>query len=330
MRICTGLWAARTMAVAHALSVFELARPRSGVSVAELSEKAKVPERPAELLLTACAALGLLRVTDPGRYENTPVAEEYLVEGKPFYFGGVVQLFDRHSAPGWMRLEEALRNNAPTTWDPSTQTSLFDNLNPEFREPFWAGMNSLSIWTARQVAGHVDFVDSHRLLDVGGGGGSFDIMLCRKYPHLRATLFDLPQACAFARAKISEAGLGHRVDVVEGDFFTDELPADHDTILLSMILHDWAEDQCRTILEQCWRALSTGGRIIISELLVDDTKDGPADAALMSIHMLVETFGRNYTAAEYTRWLYDVGFKEIRTIRFEAISANGVVIGTKS
>ena len=42
--------------------------------------------RPAEALVSACASLGLLTVTD-GRYSLTPVSEDYLVEGGPAYFG---------------------------------------------------------------------------------------------------------------------------------------------------------------------------------------------------------------------------------------------------
>ncbi|RZS44669.1 O-methyltransferase [Herbihabitans rhizosphaerae] len=230
-----------------------------------------------------------------------------------------------------MRLEDALRTNAPTTWDPDTQVSLFDNLDPAFVGDFWAGMFSMSTWTARVVASSVDFTGTRRFLDVGGGGTPYGIVLCQQNPELRATVYDLPQACEFARGKITEAGLGDRIEVVEGDFFVDAaLPGGHDTILLSMILHDWAEPECRAILDKCWRALPPGGRLMISELLVDDTKDGPVDAALMSIHMLVETFGRNYTESEYTRWLTDTGFDKIHTIRFEALSANGVVIGTKA
>jgi hypothetical protein len=69
--------------------------------------------------------------------------------------------------------------------------------------------------------------------------------------------------------------------------------------------------------------------IIISELLVDDDKSGPAAAALMSLNMLIETEGRNYTASEYTAWLKDAGFVEPRTVRFDAPGANGAVIARK-
>jgi len=49
----------------------------------------------------------------------------------------------------------------------------------------------------------------------------------------------------------------------------------------------------------------------------------------MSLNMLIETEGRNYTPTEYATWLEELGFGEIRTVWFEAPGANGAVIGHK-
>jgi precorrin-6B methylase 2 len=140
------------------------------------------------------------------------------------------------------------------------------------------------------------------LLDVGGGSAAFDIELCRLYPDLTATVYELPKVADIAAGKVKEVGLTERIATVAGDFFADSsLPGEHDTILLSMILHDWTQDRCRAILQKCWTALLSGGRVIIAELLVNDARTGPPAAALMSLNMLVEAEGRNYTPADTTR-----------------------------
>jgi hypothetical protein len=69
---------------------------------------------------------------------------------------------------------------------------------------------------------------------------------------------------------------------------------------------------------------------VISELLVNDEKTGPPPAALMSLNMLIETEGRNYTPAEYSSWLEDTGFTDTRTVWFDAPGANGAVTARKS
>jgi hypothetical protein len=329
MQLTTGFWAFKTLAAAHELDLFTRLSGTPGTTAGGLAEVLAIEERPAEMLLTGCAALGLLAKAD-GRYVNSPLAEEFLVRGKPYYFGGWVQMLDQRLYPGWGRLTEAIRTNRPTTWDPDRQRSLFDGEDPGLLAVFWEAMHSLSTFTAGALSQAIDLRGARRLLDVGGGSAAYDIELCRRYPDLTATVYELSKVAEIAAAKVKEAGLAERIDTVTGDFFADAaLPGGYDTILLSMILHDWAEDRCRTILQKCWAALPSGGQVIIAELLVNDERTGPPAAALMSLNMLVETEGRNYTPAEYGAWLSDLGFHDIQTVWFDAAGANGAVLGRK-
>ena len=141
-------------------------------------------------------------------------------------------------------------------------------------------------------------------------------------------MFDLPHVAAIAAGKITEAGLTDRIETAGGNFFK-QLPGDHDVHLLSMILHDWDEAKNRALLRRSFEALPSGGAVVISELLVNDEKTGPAPAALMSLNMLIETEGRNYTPAEYSAWLEEAGFRHVETVWFDAPAASGAVIGRK-
>ena len=330
MQLSTAFWGFKTLAAAHELDLFTRFSGTPGTTAQELAQALNIDPRPAEMLLTGCAALGVLQKQD-GRYCNTPLAETFLVRGKPYYFGGFVAMLDKRLYRGWDKLIEALRTNRPTTWNPDQQKSLFEGEDPAMLATFWEAMHSLSTFTARVLGETIDFAPFTRLLDVGGGSGAYDIELCRRYPHLRATVYDLPFVTELAAAKAAGAGLGDRVATVSGDFFTDAaFPTDHDVILLSMIMHDWNEDQDRDILRKCYQALPRGGAVIIAELLVNDEKTGPAPAALMSLNMLIETEGgRNYTPAEYSAWLGELGFRDVRVVWFDAAGANGAVIGYK-
>ncbi len=329
MDLSTGFWASKTLAAAHEMDLFSTLARTGGTTAAELAAREGIELRPAEMLLTGCAALGLLEGTR-GRYSNSRMAEEYLVRGKPYYFGGFVQMLDQRLYAGWGRLSEAIRTNAPTTWDPRRQGSLFDGEDPQLLAVFWEAMHSLSTFTARALGAVVDLRDRADLLDIGGGSGAYPIELCRRYPGLKAAVCDLEQVVRIAAQKVAQAGLGDRIATVAGDFFGDpRLPDGHDTMLLSMIMHDWAEERCRTILRKAFEALRPGGLIIISELLVNDERTGPPAAALMSLNMLIETEGRNYTPSEYGRWLSDLGFVDVHTVWFDAPGANGAVVATK-
>jgi predicted O-methyltransferase YrrM len=329
MELSTAFWAFKTLASAHELDLFTRLSGTEGTTAERLAADLGVDVRPAEMLLTGCASLGLLHKHD-GRYANSALSEEYLVRGKEYYFGGVVTMLDRRLYPGWGKLTEAIRTNRPTTWDPDHERSLFEGEDPAVLETFWEAMHSISTVTARVLAQAVDLSGARRLLDVGGGSGAYDIELCKHYPSLRATVFDLPFVAAIAGAKAAALGLSDRVDTCGGDFFTDSaLPPGYDVHLFSMIMHDWTEEHDRELLAKSYEALESGGTVVISELLVDDDKTGPAPAALMSLNMLIETEGRNYTPAEYGAWLRDTGFRDVRTVWFQAPGANGAVLATK-
>ncbi|HTV70713.1 MAG TPA: methyltransferase [Rhizobiaceae bacterium] len=328
MALSSGFWAFKTLAAAHELDLFSHLAGGAGTTVADLAEALGLNPRPAEMLLTGCAALGLLEKKD-GRYRNTPLSETYLVRGKPYYFGGFVQMADKRLYAGWGKLAEALRTNRPTTWDPAVQSSLFDGEDPAMLAYFWEAMHSMSTMSARKLGEAVEFSHFRRLLDIGGGSGAYDIELCKQYDELNATVFDLPHVAKIAAGKIAEAGLTDRIETAGGSFF-DGLPEGHDAHLLSMILHDWDEVKNRALLSRCFEALPSGGVVVISELLVNDEKTGPAPAALMSLNMLIETEGgQNYTPAEYSAWLEEAGFRHIETVWFDAPAANGAVIGRK-
>jgi 2-polyprenyl-3-methyl-5-hydroxy-6-metoxy-1,4-benzoquinol methylase len=331
MQLATAFWAFKTLATAVDMALFTHLST-SAMNAQETARWFNIEERPAEMLLTGCAGLGLLeRDNQDGRYRNSPLAETFLVRDACYYFGGFVTMLNQRLYPGWDKLPDAVRSNKPTTWDPGKQKSLFEGANPAMMGTFWQAMHSLSTFTARALGEAVDFAGFQKLLDVGGGSGAFDIELCRRYTNLSATVYDLPFVTEMAAKNIAEAGIGSRISTRPGDFFRDsKFPDDHDVVLLSMIMHDWSEAENRAILRKCFAALPPGGAVVISELLVNDEKTGPASAALMSLNMLIETVGgRNYTPREYRAWLNDAGFHDIRVVWFEAAGANGAVIGYK-
>ncbi|MFF8725824.1 methyltransferase [Streptomyces sp. NPDC015171] len=336
LRITGGMWAAQTLAGAVEIGLFTHLAAAGGATAGELAAGLGLGARPAEVLLTACAALGLLHTDgppDPGapagpRYRNSPAADTYLVRERPHYLGDYIIMVRDHTTPGWLRITEALRSDTPSRWAPEQHERIFDEENRS--TAFWDGLFPLSRLTARALGEAVDLGGTDRLLDVGGGGGAFAIELCRRFPRLRTTVYDLPFVCAYTEKRVAAAGLSERISLRPGDFFAEpELPAGHDAVLLSMILHDWDEPRNRRLLAACHRALPPGGLIVVSELLVDDDKTGPLDAALMSMNMLAGTWGRNYTAAEYGGWLRETGFRAVRTVRFEGPGANGAVIARK-
>ncbi|GAA4898020.1 methyltransferase [Streptomonospora salina] len=328
MQLATGFWSFKTFAGAIDIGLFNLLGGGRELTMEEVSAELGIADRPADLLLAGCASLGLLDKSG-SRYRNSELSEEFLVEGRPYYFGGFVRYLDRREYPAWQSIVQTLRTNSPLTWTPGKQESLFDTEAPETLQLFWDCMYSISTFTARALAAVYDFTRNTRLLDVGGGAGAFPIELCRHFDHLSASVFELSHVCDLARQRITDAKMSDTVDAVVGDFIRDpELPRGYDAVILSMILHDWDENTGRTLLRKCRAALPSGGVVLICELLLNDERTGPPAAALMGMNMLVETEGgKNYSAAEYRNWLLEAGFARVEVLPLEAAGANGVVVG---
>src|SRR5205807_9182115 len=85
------------------------------------------------------------------------------------------------------------------------------------------------------------------LLDVGGGTGIYSIACLKRYPRLRAIVWDRPQVLKVAREFAEAEGVLDRIEFVPGDMFVDPEPADCDVVLLSNILHDWDVAECKAL-----------------------------------------------------------------------------------
>ncbi len=325
VQMITGFWVSKTLAAAVELDIFTRLSD-VGATVQQFSQMLAIQTRPAEMLLTGCASLGLL-VKKEERYYNSPLSSHFLVKGKPYYFGDGIAMMDKRLYLPWNGLTKAIRTNKPWRENEGIFKSMASN--PEEQRIFTEAMYSWSILSGKSLAEVFDFTSKRQLLDVGGGSGAYCIEVARRYSHLHAVVFDLPSALRIAEEKITEAGLSDRIKVCPGDFFAQELPDGSDVILLSMILHDWTAEKNLRILKKCFEALPSGGTVIVSELMTDDDKTGPVPAALMSLNMLIETEGQNYTWSEYTQWLKDTGFKNIQRIHIESPGANGLLIGHK-
>jgi 3-hydroxy-5-methyl-1-naphthoate 3-O-methyltransferase len=104
MELATGFWSFKTLASAYELGLFEQLSGTSGTTAGELAGRLGIAERPSEMLLTGCAALGLLDAQG-GRYVNSALSDEYLVPGRPNHFGGLVTMFDRRLYGGLVRAD---------------------------------------------------------------------------------------------------------------------------------------------------------------------------------------------------------------------------------
>jgi hypothetical protein len=128
---------------------------------------------------------------------------------------------------------------------------------------------------------------------------------------LRARLIE-----AGARKNLAEAGVADRGEFIGGSFF-DAVPSGADAIVLKSVIHDWNDERCVRILQNCQRALRPGARLMVIDRIVPEKLEPSADhlaIVLMDLNMLRGPGGCERTESEHKELLAKGGFRVTRCV----------------
>lgn len=159
-----------------------------------------------------------------------------------------------------------------------------------------------------------DFSDCRRMLDVGGNSGEFALHLCRQYPDMRATVFDLPLVCEVGRKHVATAPEADRIAFVTGDALTDTFPAGHDLLVFKSMLHDWPDDTVREFIKKAEGALVPEGRLLIFERAPMDVSRQKFSYAVLPFLIFFHSYR---PAGTYVEFMKEAGFSEIAVSMIE-------------
>jgi predicted O-methyltransferase YrrM len=148
------------------------------------------------------------------------------------------------------------------------------------------------------------------IVDVGGSRGTLLAYLLRTLPDARGVLMDRGEALAEAPGYLAGAGVGDRVEVVDGDFLR-EVPSGGDLYVLSQILHNWDDERVRMIVRNCHRAGRPGSGLMVIDWVLPDGPE-PSLAHLMDLIMMMTLGGRERTRAEHEALLGPEGYELVR------------------
>jgi precorrin-6B methylase 2 len=313
-QMALGFAATKTLLAAHRLGLFAslAAGPKSAQN---LAQERSLSTESTEMLLNACVALKLCIKTD-GVYAASPVVQRYLTPGRRGYLGGFLDHFNDHMYPAWFYLEQAVQSGSAQIQRVLGETNdhFFQAIDRRTQdlETFMLTMEEHSLLEGEALARSYDFSPHLELLDVGAGTGAMTVSILKRYPHLRAILFDRPPVCEIAARNLRQHGMADRVGLQSGDFFRDLLPDTADVLLLSGILHNWSPANAESILRQCHRAMKPGTTLLISEQILNEQKTAPPLTTLCSLNMLVMMGGaREYSGAEFEKMLSATGFDRV-------------------
>jgi SAM-dependent methyltransferase len=190
---------------------------------------------------------------------------------------------------------------------------------------FIGAMHVGAVQQADRIVASIGVGSARRLIDVGGGPGTYTAAFLRAAPGLSATLFDLPEVLEMARDRLTVAGLADRVTFVAGHMLDDELPGGNDLGFVSAIIHMFSAEENVRLYCRVHDALVPGGRLVIRDHVMSDDHTRPRSGALFAVNMLVGTSGGGcYALAEIAEDLRAAGFARIRLIQ-EGEAMDGLV-----
>ena len=317
LNLITAHWMQRAICIAAELGIADLvANGTSGVD--ELAKASGTHAASLYRVLRLLASRGIFRELESRKFALTPLAEPLRSDvpgsmrafarfmGAPFY------------AKWWNDPLQSVRTGRSTI-EIETGKNGFEWLqeHPEASKIFDAAMTDYSHGVHRAVVAAYPFAGTKTLCDVGGGQGALLALILQANPGMQGILFDQPHVAGPAKERFAKAGLAARARVETGSFF-EKVPPGADAYILSHIIHDWDDERSLVILSKCRQAISKGGRVLLSEIVLPGL-NAPSFGKGLDFEMLVATpGGRERTEQEYRDLFSAAGLKLTRIVPTQA------------
>ena len=298
--VAMGFMASKHLFVANEIGLFA-ALEEGPATLEQLAERVGVPARTTRIVADAMVSLRFLEREDDN-YRNSVLADSFL--SGPMNMSAMLRFFNAIGYPTWMGLERAVRTGEPAR-------EAFDE---EQQAIFSEGVEAFSKGSAHALAETYDFGRHARLLDIGGGTGSFLVAILSAHPGLEGTLFELPEVTEIAERKLAALPVADRVSVVAGDVFEDELPTGHDLVLLANVIHYFLPERNVDLVQRIRGAVEPGARLLLVDFWTDPTHTQPLPALLMAGEFLAQVGGDVYSEEEMNGWLTNAGWRSLEML----------------
>ena len=323
MRLALAYRSSMVLFAATELGVFTAIAEGAG-TVDALARACGAHAEALRMLLEACVAEGLL-AKDGDAYKNTPATEAFLVKGRPAYIAHGLKYAEDLYQP-WSRLADLVRTGRP----PMQPETILGDDKAKTRA-FVLAMHERARGMSAVLPHGVDFTGRTRLLDVGGGPGTYSIALVRQTPGLRSTVLDLPGVLEVTREIVDQHGCGDRIELLPGNYLTTPFGTGYDAVLLSGMMHRETGETCLLLLRKAFAALQPGGLVVVSDVFFDDErKTTPPFAISFALNMMLTSeHGSAHAKTEMARWMAEAGFARVELRDLPPPNPHTLVLGHK-
>ena len=260
-------------------------------------------------LLRTLASVGVFTEPEPGVFALTPLGQT-LTSSQPGSMRDLaIMWMETHYAP-FAELLHTIRTGQPAAEHLYGQP-FFSWLShhPEQASRFTGAMANLTSGFKTAAIASLPLDGIRTIVDVGGADGTVLAAILAAHPHMRGVLFDLPHIITSAPKTLASHGIDDRGGCVGGDFF-ESVPAGGDAYLVSLVLHDWPDQQAQHILANIAAAAGSGARLLVLDFVVPPG-DTPHPSKMSDLNMLAMMGGKERTETEWRELLTGVGFTGI-------------------
>ncbi|HEY0768971.1 MAG TPA: class I SAM-dependent methyltransferase, partial [Sphingobacteriaceae bacterium] len=239
----------------------------NGLTLAEIVSKVKLPQYGVRVLVEAALGIGLLTFRSD-KYFVTKTASFLLHDTLT-----KVNMDFIHDVcyNGMFYLDESVKNEKPEglkvfgNW-PTIYEAL-SKLPAQVQKSWFAFDHFYSDYAFPDVLPYVFDNKPKTLLDIGGNTGKWAIQCAEYDPAVQVTIMDLPGQVDMAKKQIAQKGLSGRISFFETNILDESLPfpQNFDAIWMSQFLDCFSDEQIKSILRRCHKALSGNGRVYILE-----------------------------------------------------------------
>lgn len=324
--LCAGFVYAQVLAACIRLKLFD-ALADGARTPAELAALNAMPTEAMRRLLKAAAGLGLLAEREGDRFGLGILGAA--LRGNP----GVAAMVEHHAMlyddladpVALLRAGGGPRTRLGAYWPYAASPTPDGAADPANVAPadvagYTALMSASQQLIADDILAAYDVGRHRRLLDIGGGDGTFVRAAAARAPGLTFTTFDLPAVAARATARFAAEGLAGRAVAIGGDVLADPLLADPlprgaDLVTLVRVLLDHGDSAALAILKAARRAIAPGGTLLIAEPISGLCPSRAVTDAYFGLYLFAMGGGRARTLAELAALLHEAGFADVRALR---------------
>ena len=284
------------------LGVFAKLAEAGPMDATSLASVLQLDQRGTRLLLDACVALELLAKTEQ-IYSNTLETSVFLVPGSPGDLSGAIR-YNRDVYAAWGKLDSFVK-----TGQPVEKPEVHLGQDSERTKTFVLSMHHRALAIGRAVLEELDLTGRKKLLDVGGGPGTYSVLIAQRYPDISCTVLDLPDVVKVAEQLIEQQGCAKQVKTLAGDYRRTAFPVDNDVINFFGMFHQESPESICALLGKAYDALKPGGIVNIMDMMTDSTHTRPKFSALFAVNMALTTEnGWVFADTELSEWMEEAGF----------------------